>query len=95
MVQKCSVGVCFLKWRPSSCVTSLFCMFGSLALSKYLVRSLMNVTEMWTTATRVPKQGCPPLVLDKVLWVMLGLLSTLTGGLGILQIARWAYISLV
>ena len=25
------------------------------------------VTEMWTTATSVPKQGCPPLVLDKVL----------------------------
>ena len=25
------------------------------------------VTEMWTTATTVPKQGCPLLVLDKVL----------------------------
>ena len=23
---------------------------------------------MWTTATSVPKRGCPPLVLDKVLW---------------------------
>ena len=22
---------------------------------------------MWTTATSVPKRGCPPLVLDKVL----------------------------
>ena len=22
---------------------------------------------MWTTATSMPKQGCPPLVLDKVL----------------------------
>ena len=27
----------------------------------------MNVTEMWTTATSVPKRGCPLLVLDKVL----------------------------
>ena len=26
------------------------------------------VTEMWTTATSVPKRGCPRLVLDKVLW---------------------------
>ena len=23
---------------------------------------------MWTTAISVPKRGCPPLVLDKLLW---------------------------
>ena len=28
----------------------------------------MYVTEMWTTATSMPKRGCPPIVLDKVLW---------------------------
>ena len=32
-----------------------------------LARVSINVTEMWTTATSVPKRGCPPLVLDKVL----------------------------
>ena len=35
---------------------------------KNLLKRFIYVTEMWTTATSVPKRGCPPLVLDKVLW---------------------------
>ena len=35
-------------------------------LIKFILNSI-NVTEMWTIATSMPKRGCPPLVLDNVL----------------------------
>ena len=54
-----------LLWQSSA----LKVIFFNVDLPKWEFIFLVTiyVTEMWTTATSVPKRGCPLLVLDKVL----------------------------